>query len=133
MVFIKTSIPPAITVEGTPPSPAFPLVKSIYGANPRILQTGTVQPSAASLPMETMPASQMGTPYFPRGYLPSIAAQKRGDWAKCGRQIEELGKVLEALAALGLPMGPSRPRLEARRRRRAQMGAAQEPSPPAPV
>jgi hypothetical protein len=66
-------------------------------------------------------------------YQAAIAAQKRGDWAEYGRQIEELRKVLEALAALGLPMGPSRLRLEARRRRRARIGAAQEPSPPAPA
>ncbi|MFH0916409.1 MAG: UPF0182 family protein [bacterium] len=33
-------------------------------------------------------------------YQAAIAAQQRGDWAEYGRQIEELGKVLEALAAL---------------------------------
>lgn len=34
-------------------------------------------------------------------YQAAIAAQKRGDWAEYGRQIEELGTVLETLAALG--------------------------------
>jgi uncharacterized membrane protein (UPF0182 family) len=33
-------------------------------------------------------------------YQGAIAAQKLGDWAEYGRQIEELGKVLDALAAL---------------------------------
>ena len=33
-------------------------------------------------------------------YQAAIAAQKNGDWAEYGRQIEALGKVLEALAAL---------------------------------
>jgi len=33
-------------------------------------------------------------------YQAAISAQKLGDWAEYGRQIEELGKVLEALAAL---------------------------------
>jgi uncharacterized membrane protein (UPF0182 family) len=33
-------------------------------------------------------------------YQAAIAAQKSGDWAEYGRQIDELGKVLEALAAL---------------------------------
>jgi uncharacterized protein len=33
-------------------------------------------------------------------YQAAIEAQKRGDWGEYGRQIEELGKVLEALAAL---------------------------------
>lgn len=35
-----------------------------------------------------------------RHYQAAIAAQKRGDWAEYGRQIEELGNVLEALSAL---------------------------------
>ena len=34
-------------------------------------------------------------------YQAAIAAQKAGDWAEYGRQIDELGKVLAALAALG--------------------------------
>lgn len=33
-------------------------------------------------------------------YEAAVAAQERGDWAEYGRQLEELGKVLEALAAL---------------------------------
>ena len=33
-------------------------------------------------------------------YEAAIEAQKRGDWAEYGRQIEELGNVLDALAAL---------------------------------
>ena len=33
-------------------------------------------------------------------YQAAIEAQKRGDWGEYGRQIEELGKVLEALEAL---------------------------------
>jgi uncharacterized membrane protein (UPF0182 family) len=33
-------------------------------------------------------------------YQGAIAAQKLGNWAEYGRQIEELGKVLDALAAL---------------------------------
>ena len=33
-------------------------------------------------------------------YQAALAAQRSGDWAEYGRQIEQLGKVLEALAAL---------------------------------
>jgi uncharacterized membrane protein (UPF0182 family) len=33
-------------------------------------------------------------------YQAAVEAQKRGDWGEYGRRIEELGKVLEALAAL---------------------------------
>ena len=33
-------------------------------------------------------------------YEAAVEAQERGDWAEYGRQLEELGKVLEALAAL---------------------------------
>jgi uncharacterized membrane protein (UPF0182 family) len=33
-------------------------------------------------------------------YEAALEAQRRGDWAEYGRQIEALGLVLEALAAL---------------------------------
>jgi uncharacterized membrane protein (UPF0182 family) len=57
--------------------------------------TTTSGGTTTTLPSDTQALIELASQH----YQAAIEAQKRGDWAEYGRQLEELGQVLEALAA----------------------------------
>ena len=90
-----TTVPPSTTTTTTTPGGGATTTTTVPGGVTTTTVPGT------GLPTDPAALAALAQQHFEA----ALEAQRRGDWAEYGRQIDELGRVLEALKAVTVPQG----------------------------
>jgi hypothetical protein len=98
------------TPTTVPGGPGATTTTTIPGSSTTTTEPGTVTTvpattttTVAGTPLPTDPAALAALAQ--QHYEAALAAQRNGDWAEYGRQLDELGRVLQALKAAAGPQG----------------------------